>query len=688
MRKLRQNIFLIIYLVSFWGLEKVTGADYWQQHVDYEISVELDHTNRKLSGHEKLTYYNHSPDTLSEIYFHLYPNAFKKGSVMDREARAASINLINSPDETGWMRVNCVFLKKMSPAEQPVEYRAEYNSDSTLLKLQILPHLLPGEILEICANFSVKIRRFNVQYDKSGYKGNFYEISQWYPKPCVYDKNGWDASPYHYLGEFYGEFGNFGVTIIVPDSFVVAGTGEVLFGDPGWSSSTSESHIDSGLDVSNRIEEKGYTRTIKFFAEDVHDFVWTASPDLKFETGNAGDVKIHVLYEEKSANNWKNQALNAAIEAVNWLERNIGKFPYPQITVCQGLTDGGMEYPMMTVLGYYEFSLVFHEICHMYFYGALANNEHKDGWLDEGLVTYLTDLNKQDKYGVYDPSYKTSMPIKLLQNQFKPYFKLSTVKLNSLYNYFYSGFEKPMATESHLLNDSYHYGYNVYTKPTQFFQILNYLLGEEKFFEMLRIYYERWQFKHVDMACLKTICAEVSEENLDDFFNQWINGIPKVDYACLGTVSTKTPTNQYMTQVHVKNLGNTVLPFETELITAANDTIIERRNGIKDQATIEFLTDSKVDKICLDPRDILLDQNRFNNGTPKVKVLYYPEFTSMYYLPRDEYALFLWQRIWYNEIDGAKVGINILGSYLNRYYVMRNYLWYNFKSNSFDYNFS
>ena len=665
----------------------IYGGDYWQQIIDYDIDIEFDPADHTIEGMEKIRYMNQSPDTLREIYFHLYPNAFKKGSVMDREARAASINLINSPLECGWLKLNPLSVKNLSSTPNPIEYHVSYNSDSTLVKFQINPPVVPGEEIEFTFHFSVKIRKFNVQYDKSGYRDKLYEISQWYPKVCVYDKYGWDAHPNHFLGEFYGEFGTYKVSITLPDSFIVAATGEVMSGDPGWQEVSVDTLSEQqALALSPDKLPRG-KRKVTFYAEKVHDFVWSTSPNYLYESGKWNGISVHVLYEKSRFQKWHKNTVNAALHALEWLEKKIGRFPYSQITVAQGLTDGGMEYPMMTVLGYFDFSLVFHEICHSYFYAAVANNEHKDGWLDEGLVTYLTDLFVTDKFGKSDPSLQPSLISRLFTKPFKDYSKYSMVKLNSLYYYFYSGFEVPLGTECYLLNNLYLYNYHVYIKPTQFFAILDYLVGREKFFEILQNYYQKWKFKHVDYKSLQQVCEAIYGSSLDWLFNDWIHKTPKVDYACTKVNSQRQANGVWKTDVYVKRLGDGIIPVEVQLITAGNDTVIKRWDGIQKQTTLTFLTKDRMKNVWLDPRDIILDQNRFNNGSPKFRLFCYPEFPSMYYIPRDRYSIFYWPQIWYNDIDGVKAGLKFFGSFLNRYYIMRNYLWYNVRTKRFDYCF-
>ncbi|HWJ27569.1 MAG TPA: hypothetical protein VNS32_13575, partial [Flavisolibacter sp.] len=73
MRPLR-SVFLLVVMccvrILAWG-------QYWQQQVDYVIDVHLNDQEKTLDAFEKISYINHSPDTLTYIWFHLWPNAYK-----------------------------------------------------------------------------------------------------------------------------------------------------------------------------------------------------------------------------------------------------------------------------------------------------------------------------------------------------------------------------------------------------------------------------------------------------------------------------------------------------------------------------------------------------------------------------------------------------------------------------------
>ncbi len=681
-------LFCLVGLIGgVFGKETCTVP--WQQSVDYSIDCELNPQTFLLEGKEQVHYFNNSPDTLTDLYFHLYPNAFRKGSIMDKEAAAASINLIKSESHKSFMRVNIHSAHLNDSSANQINVTVAYNSDSTLMKLVLDKNIPPGESIKITMTFLTKIHHYNPSYDVGGYRNNLFQISNWYPKLCVYDENGWDAVPYHYLGEFYGEFGTYEVSIKVPDSYIVAATGEIISGDAGWNNKIKKiedqnvNHVTL-LSPINKITQMASTREVTFYAENVHDFVWLTSPDYLSEHGQWNGIKLHIFYQKSSYENWHETAINAAKQALNWWEETVGEYPYPQLTICEGVVDGGMEYPMLTTLGHFDLILLAHEIGHMYFYGALANNEQKEGWLDEGIVTFHTDLFKETTYSQLQDTLMPQVSITKLRNQFLPFSRYKDVQLNSLYYYFYSGFEKPLATPCYKLKNPYLYSYNIYVKSTKFFSLLDYIVGRDTYFDILRTFYKRHKFRHVNVESLRKIVNEVAQQDLNFFFDQWVYHTPKVDYS-LSALNSKKTNQSYKTEIIIDRIGDGMIPFETEIRCSSGEKIVKKLDGKKQQHSFSVLTESKVKDVIIDPRDIILDQNRLNNSKLKVKPFLYPDFPTMYYLPRDHYSLFLWPQSWYNDIDGLKLGLKILGSYLNRYYIFRNDVWYNFKSENFDF---
>lgn len=663
---------------------------YWQQFVHYSIEAQLNTRTQIIQAQQTLLYQNNSPDTLTHLYFHLYPNAFQPGSIMDQESRVAGLKLIRSDANCGWLKIDSLAIRRSSIGSTNIAI--DSLTDATILKIGISPPMLPNEQLHISFKFRTKIRLINYAGGKGGYLGNSYEITQWYPKICVYDDHGWNAEPYHWLGEFYGEIGTFDVTLETPREFIIAAAGELTAGDPGWQQVAIDStgQADSFLlslseNDHSPLPEHDDRRTATFHAENVHDFAWLANPDFVFQTANWNNVTIRLLFPKQSLPRWK-RAMNDTKLVLSWLQHKIGEFPYPSLTIVQGLTQGGMEYPMMAILGHFDSILLAHEIGHCYFYAALANNEQTEAWLDEGITTYLGELFTQQYFPERNRAIAPVLDIAGLKRQF-PACSPQAIQLNSLYSYFYSGFDLPLSTPAFELKNLYRYSYNVYVKPTRFFAMLEYMVGLENFTTILQTYYQRWKYKHVNGQRLQAICEQVAQQDLDWFFQQWLHDTPRIDYACAKVASHQINEHAWTTEVVVQRLGNGIAPFDAMIVTENGETFKQRWFGQAPMNVYRLTTQSKVKAVQLDPDDVILDQNRLNNGRFRVRAYLYPDFPSMYYLPREAYTVFSWPLAWYNDVDGFKIGLKVLGGYLNRYYITRNYLWYGVKSRELDFNF-
>ncbi|MFZ5517164.1 MAG: M1 family aminopeptidase [Candidatus Zhuqueibacterota bacterium] len=684
-------ITFFVLLYSFMAKEIYCQSDYWQQQVDNTIYVQLFPSQKKISGHQLISYHNNSPDSLSEIYFHLYANAYTDTSIKSREIDSNFLIRDKSEEAHGWIKV---YLVGMELGGQQVSIDClKLLYDGTILKLSYSPAIPPGDSATISLKFESKIRRYSDNRGKGGYAGNQFEFCHWYPKVCVYDKHGWNAIPSHWLGEFYGEFGTFDVTINVPETFKVAATGELVHREMKLQNDTAIQIItqiqesDSARDDIHDDVPANSTRTLEltYHAENVHNFTWACNPDFLHETDTWNGIAIDVYYTEKSLASWKSKALADTKLSLKWLTENIGPYPYPKITVCEQIDNGGMEYPTIILINSPRTDLILHEIAHQYFYGAVANNELSDGWLDEGIVTYTT-LKFLKQYPPESQSPPMHTNLDFFRKQFQPYNFPANTYMNSLYNYFYSGFERPLSYPCYELNNLYLYTFHVYAKPAKFFSVLEYTVGEEIFGNIVKEYYRRWQFKHVDATSLQSVSEQVSGQDLDWLFNQWLYSTAHVDYACKDYTYQKLEDDTWETKIIVSRLASGISPVEVEVTTTSGEKYRQRWPGFEKTNVFTFNTPTKVKKIQLDPDDKILDLNRLNNCNFTIKTFIYPDFYSMYMLPRDAYSLFLWPQLWYNDLDGVKLGLKVNGSYLNRYYVMRNQFWYNTRNRKLDYN--
>src|SRR5690349_16433562 len=75
--------------------------------VDYRISVTLDAAKKQLQGHERVTWRNPSADPVSDLWFHLYLNAFQNSnSTFLRESGGQLRGAELASDGWGWISVD------------------------------------------------------------------------------------------------------------------------------------------------------------------------------------------------------------------------------------------------------------------------------------------------------------------------------------------------------------------------------------------------------------------------------------------------------------------------------------------------------------------------------------------------------------------------------------------------------
>ncbi|MDQ6828734.1 MAG: hypothetical protein M3081_07690, partial [Gemmatimonadota bacterium] len=388
-------ILLALALVLQQGNESSpSSADtvgYWQQGVRYSVIAVLNEAGLKLSGVGDMVYVNHSPDTLREMYVHQYLNAFRPHSkwsdVDEREGRVRFQHLAD-PDY-GYERFTA------PPTVNGTAVRVEYPGapDSTVARFALPSLLAPGD--SITVHFEWDARPSTVPR-RQARRGRHWDFSQWYPKVAVYDRWGWEPNPLVPAGELYGEFGTYDVTMIVAKDQVIAGTGVVVGGDPGWERAKKWGTVHEQRDFYPEMRDAGIPavpdgfKAVRFYARGVHGFAWTVSPDYRYEGGlYANRVAIHVLYQPGDEGEWGNgQAVARTATALQWLEYLYGPYAYPQETNLHRIDGGGTEFPMMIMDGSASQGLIYHESGHIFTFGILANNEWRSAWMDEGLTSF------------------------------------------------------------------------------------------------------------------------------------------------------------------------------------------------------------------------------------------------------------------------------------------------------------
>ena len=500
-------------------------AGYWQQRVHYTITATLDERAQRVRARGTLKYVNNSPDTLREMFVHQYLNAFRPASlwsrVDEREGRDRFQHL-EEPDQ-GYERFTAPV--QVNGAVVRVEYPGA--PDSTVARFALPRPLAPGDSLNVDFQWDA---RPSTLPRRQARRGRHWDLAQWYPKVAVYDRGGWQQNALQPAGEFYGEFGTYDVTLFVANDQVVAATGVPVAGDPGWSrvmraGSTrlaSQSYGDVGP---TQAAPQGY-RAVRFVARDVHHFAWTASTDYRYEGASYvrrapptrfrtwDTVSIHVLWRTGDDTTWGGQrVLERTYNAMRWLEVLYGPYAYPQMTVVHKIDRGGTEFPMMQMNGSASQGLILHEGGHVWTYGALADNEWRSGWMDEGLTSYqtawaqlLTPAERQ-RAGIVDPVVPGAGYRRHAVRMALPRFEILNVTMAQMD---LEDRAQPVGTIAHDFRDFDTYNDVIYDRAEVMFGQLRDVLGDSIFVAFLRDYYERWALRHVDERALRASAERVS----------------------------------------------------------------------------------------------------------------------------------------------------------------------------------
>jgi hypothetical protein len=416
----------------------------------------------------------------------------------------------------------------------------------------------------------------------------------------VYDRNGWNVQELLPQGEFWGEFASYDVTLDLVDDQVVGATGVPVEGEPGWARvrAAGEIHerrdaypatdaVELGLLDARPVDGR---RRIRWRAEDVIHFAWSADPDFVYEGGLWRDIPVHVLYQRGAAAEWGNGvALERTFRAMEWTDSIFGRYAYPQITNLHRIESGGTEFPMLIMDGSASEGLIVHEIVHQYAHAILANNEWRDGWLDEGLTSFLTSWywEAQGQQNVFDRSMQT-----MRERERR-------------------GLTEPIAQPGADFQDFQMYQAMTYTRASLVFRMLRELVGEETMVRILNHYYEHNKLSHVDEQDLRHSVNTVTGQDYDWFFDQWLHTTATLDYGITDARTQRLRDGRWRTRVEVVRSGEAWMPVELQVA----DTVVTLDSRERRQVA-EVVTRERPREAVLDPRGVLLDLDPSNNRRP------------------------------------------------------------------------
>jgi hypothetical protein len=671
------------------GLTSPPSGDtvgYWQQGIHYEIVATLDEGGRRVQSRGTLRYRNNSPDTLREMFFHQYLNAFRpasKWSEVDRREGRTRFQGLEDPDYgyerfTAPVRVNGVAVTVSYPGAP----------DSTVARIALPQPLAPGASATIAFDWDA---RPSTLPRRQGRRGRHWDLAQWYPKVAVYDRGGWQYNALQPAGEFYGEYGTYDVTLVVREDQVLAATGVPIAGDPGWGR-VRRAGIERraanayGALPSPTVSPVAGMKAVRFLAENVHHFAWSAAPEFIYEGGMYArptsasrittwdTVSIHVLYRPGDDTTWGGQrVVNRTIAAMQWLERIYGPYAYPQMTVVHRLDGGGTEFPMMQQNGSPSLGLILHEGGHVWSYGILGNNEWRSGWMDEGLTSYQTawaqQLTPQERLraGIVDRfAPVTGYRARGIRMRLPRFEALALGQaITDL-----QGEAEPIGTTAHEFRDFGVYNNMIYSRGEVMYGQLRDAIGDTAFAEFLHDYYRRWALRHVDERAMRGSAERASARDLDWFFEQWVHRTGLVDYRLRG-VRTVRDGSGWITDAQVVRQGEYRHPMSVGVRTTSGWTVARMTQPGTDRETVRIRTALQPLEVRLDPHHTSWDWNRRNdvqqsqNPLRAVGARVNWDWPFLDQADRERDVVLFRPMVWYSEPGGIAAGFRERGSYLD-----------------------
>ncbi|OYX66915.1 MAG: aminopeptidase [Sphingomonadales bacterium 32-64-17] len=542
------------------------GHEYWQQQADYRIDARLDEAKRRLTGSETIRYTNNSPDSLPWLWLQLDQNIFRRDSIAeltdDFSGTATRAGVDDTPTRLSLRELR----RQQSMADNDYGYEIgavtlgdgralDHTIVGTMMRVDLPQPLAPGGSVEFSIDWGFQITEQKAVGGRAGYEhfpedprsgGNdIFQLAQWFPRMVAYsDYEGWHNKEFLGSGEFTLEFGNYDVSLTVPDDHIVASTGllqnpeEVLTAaqrqrlEQARTANEPVMVVTQAEAEANERSGASGTRTWRFAAQNVRDFSWASSRKFMWDAqghqqpGAENEAVMAMSFWPKEGGDlWAKYSTPAVIHTLKVYSRFSFDYPYPVAQSVNGPV-GGMEYPMITFNGpraelqddgrrTYSLSeklflvgVVIHEVGHIYFPMTVNSDERQWTWMDEGLNSFLDSVAGYE----WDPEMPWSGGI-----------------ARDVIPYMVSNQQQPIMTQS---DSVINLGPNAYSKPSAALHILrDTVIGRERFDFAFREYARRWKFKRPTPADFFRTMEEASGTDLDWFWRGWFYTTDHVDIA-------------------------------------------------------------------------------------------------------------------------------------------------------------
>ena len=538
------NMRLFILFSFIFSLSSAQQNAYYQQSAKYKMDIDVDAENFTYQGKQTLTYTNNSPDELKVVYFHLYWNAFKAGSMMDQRVGGQGKNGDSRLQKDGISRLASI--PKTEEGAQNIHWIKQNGKDlkfeiqETIMKVELATPIKPNSSTTFTMDWDAVIPMQIRRSGRNNREGIDMTVTQWYPKIAEYDYDGW--ATFDYVGrEFHAPFSDFEVNIKIDKNYVI-GAGGIL-----------ENPLEvKGYDEKATIKTDDKNKaTWKWSAKNMLDFAWAADKDYTVENFTVLDgPKVYYVYQKSDKTKLWSASKPYITQFFQLMNATFGRYTYPTYSFIQG-GDGGMEYGMCTmILGEANsleglLGLMVHEGGHSWNQQIMAYNESMRPWMDEGFTSYYENLVMHQ---ILPPKVATANPF--------------VGTLNAYRNFVKRGIEEPAVWFGDHHDNGGAYSFASYVKGELFLVQLGYIMGEQNLSVTMKEFYNTWKLKHPTDRDLMHIAQKVSGMDLKWFQNYWINTTKTIDY---GIKDVKFDANS--TTVTLVNNGNIPMPIDFSILT-------------------------------------------------------------------------------------------------------------------------
>ncbi len=580
------------------------------RNASYIIDAKLDITSRTITGSEVILWRNITTKPATELQFHLYWNAWRDDhSTWLRETKLGSRRTVPMvrPDERARIDVTSLGVRGNARADLTTVMRFiapdDGNADDrTVLAARLPQPVAPGASLTIELTWTAHVPR---TFARTGVIGNYFFIAQWFPKLGVLQDEGWNCHQFHSGTEFFSDYGSYDVRMTVPARWVLGATGVER----------------------ERHDNANGTTTHRYYQDDVHDFVWTTSPDYverraRFEHASLPPVDMRLLIQPEHTSQIARH-FEATRAALKYYGEWYGAYPYGHITIIDPAYQsgaGGMEYPTLFTAGTRWLApdhvddpedVAVHEAGHQFFYGIVGSNEFEDAWMDEGINTF----SEARVMGTWaSPTYVSQRYF----GGFIPYvFKDIVADREIVWNRFAGYRRNPKGDPQSMTSFRYYPatgGVITYNKTALWLNTMERWLGWPTVQKTMSTYFSRWKFRHPKPQDFFDTASEVSGRDLTGYFDQVYRSSNVFDYGIQELRSDKDG-DRYRTLVVARRYGEAIFPIDVRVTFTEGRKVVEHWDGKDRWHLYTYDFPQRAVTAQADPDHVLLlDVNLTNNS--------------------------------------------------------------------------